>query len=193
MDPTLPTLEARRLRLRPFGAADVDELVALYADPEVIRFMAGPRVRDADDARSLLAEIDAHARHRTLFQWAVARRGDDRLLGSVTLAELQWSHRRAEIGFALTPAHRGRGLMGEAVARLLDHAFEGLGLHRVEADVDPRNEPSLRLLERLGFRREGWLRERYRQGDEWQHSVFLGLLEGEWRERAARPPGGGRR
>jgi RimJ/RimL family protein N-acetyltransferase len=69
---------------------------------------------------------------------------------------------------------------------LLDHAFGALCLHRIEADVDPRNTPSLRTLERLGFVREGYLRQRWAVGGERQDSVLLGLLASDWSALRAR-------
>jgi ribosomal-protein-alanine N-acetyltransferase len=63
---------------------------------------------------------------------------------------------------------------------LLAFAFEELGLHRIEADVDPRNTASLQSVERLGFQREGYLRERWQVNGEIQDTVFFGLLRGEW-------------
>jgi RimJ/RimL family protein N-acetyltransferase len=70
---------------------------------------------------------------------------------------------------------------------LLDYAFRALGLRRLEADVDPRNSGSMRVLERLGFRHEGLLRERWKVNGELQDSVLLGLLEREWRRAPAEP------
>ena len=68
----------------------------------------------------------------------------------------------------------------EALTVLLDHAFSSLGLRRIEADVDPRNQGSLNTLEALGFRREGYLRQRWRVAGEIQDSVLMGLLASEW-------------
>ena len=79
---------------------------------------------------------------------------------------------------------QGRGLASEAVRQALDFGFGTLGLERVEADVDPRNGASCRLLERLGFQREGLLRNRWRVGDEFADSVIFGLLRGQYREAA---------
>ena len=73
--------------------------------------------------------------------------------------------------------------MGEALAALLDHAFGEMGLHRVEADTDVANHRSLALLERLGFRREGVLRERWLVEGSHSDSHFLGLLDREWHAR----------
>ena len=75
--------------------------------------------------------------------------------------------------------------MGEALAALIDHAFGVLKLRRLEADVDPNNAGSLRILDRMGFRREGLLRERWNVAGEIQDSVVLGLLAREWRATVA--------
>jgi RimJ/RimL family protein N-acetyltransferase len=101
------------------------------------------------------------------------------------LFQIDAANRRAEVGFGLCSEFWRQGYMREALAALVRFAFGTLGLRRLEADVDPRNENSLRLLDRLGFRREGLLRERWNVGDEIQDSAFLGLLAGEWRDEPA--------
>jgi len=110
------------------------------------------------------------------------------VLGTCGLSSLVPRHRRAETGFVLGRAWWGRGLAHEALGLLLGFAFETLGLHRIEADVDPDNDRCLRLLDRLGFRREGHLRERWHHMGEIRDAVFLGLLRQDWR-----PDGGGTR
>ena len=72
--------------------------------------------------------------------------------------------------------------MSEAVPTLIAFAFGSMGLHRLEADVDPRNARSIRLLEREGFQREGLLRERYHVSGEIQDAALYGLLQPEWSE-----------
>ena len=100
-----------------------------------------------------------------------------------TLTHLSLTHERAEIGFALRQTQWGQGLGSEAVAATIDFAFQELGLHRIEADVDPRNERSLRLLEQLGFHREGHLRERYYMNGERQDAVMMAVLRTAWKSR----------
>ncbi len=99
----------------------------------------------------------------------------------MTLAGIDWSNRRTELGFSLRRASWGKGFAGEAARLGIEFAFEQLDLRRVEADVDPRNRASVRLLERLGFAREGLLRERWEVGGQLQDSLLLGLLRREWR------------
>ncbi len=86
---------------------------------------------------------------------------------------------RAEIGYILKSSHWGQGLANEALAALLQHARDQMGMLRIDADVDPRNSASLRCIERLGFFREGYARERWVVSGEVQDSVLLGLLTRE--------------
>ena len=87
---------------------------------------------------------------------------------------------RAELGFALARPYWGKRYAREALTILLEHAFGTLGLRRIEADVDPRNQGSLHTLDALGFRREGYLRQRGRVAGELQDSVLMGLRASEW-------------
>jgi RimJ/RimL family protein N-acetyltransferase len=179
--PTLPELRAERVKLRWLTAADVPSLFDVFSDPEVMRYWSSEPMADPAEAEALLDDIHAHFAAKSLFQWGVALAEDDRVVGTCTLLHLDGRNRRGEVGYALAREQWGKGLMREALTALLDHAFTTLGLHRIEADVDPENAASLRLLERLGFTREGVLRERWLVGGRAHDSVMLGLLGREWR------------
>lgn len=176
----LPTLTAERVCLRWLEATDIPALFAMQCDPEVMRYWSRPPMRDPREAEELLLDIRAHFERRSLFQWGIARLEDDQVVGSLTLHHMEPCHLRAEVGFSLQRQAWGRGLMTESLATAIQFAFGPLGLHRIEADADPRNVRSLRVLERAGFQREGLARERYRVGGEIQDSVLLGLLRTDW-------------
>jgi RimJ/RimL family protein N-acetyltransferase len=176
----LPTLTASRVALRWLDEGDVDALFGIFSHPEVMRYWSSPPLRDREAAGQLLAHIHDCFRRRTLFQWGVARREDDLVIGTCTLFHLDMDNKRGEIGYALGREHWGKGYMGEALRALLDFAFREAGLHRLEADVDPRNAASIQSLERLGFQREGLLRERWIVNGEIQDALFFGLLRWEW-------------
>jgi len=93
---------------------------------------------------------------------------------------------RAEIGYILGRAHWSRGYVSEALPALIDHGFETLGLNRLEADIDPRNAASARVLMRLGFVQEGLLRERWVVRGEPSDSALYGLLLEDWLDAAPR-------
>jgi RimJ/RimL family protein N-acetyltransferase len=179
----LPLLETPRLRLRTIEADDVPALYAVFSDPRVMRYWSSAPLQELAEAAALQAEIVALMRADTLYQWGIERHDADGLIGTVTLYRLDLAHRRSELGFALGSAQWGRGFATEAVGAVIAHAFDGRGLHRLEADADPRNDASLHVLEKLGFRREGLARERYQLYGELQDSVLLGLLAPEWRAR----------
>jgi len=178
---TLPTIEAKRISLRWLTSDDVESLFEVFSNPEVMRYWSSPPMVDLSEARQLLDEIHENFRARTLFQWGVARREDDRVIGTCTLFQLDAGNRRAEIGYALGREHWGQGLMNEALTALIGYAFDTLDLHRIEADVDPNNAASIRSLERQGFQREGYLRERWHVGGKIYDSLYFGLLRREWK------------
>ena len=189
-----PVLKGRGVRLRQLTQADAADLFDVFSDPRVMRYWSRDPFRDLGEARQLIEDIDAGWRGDTLYQWGIEPEGAGCIVGTTTLFQISTAHRRGEIGFALGSAWWGRGLAKAAVECLIDHAFDALDLGRLEADVDPRNTASLGLLERLGFRREGLLRERYRVAGEAQDSVILGLLRAQWtpgeRRVVSHPPPG---
>src|SRR5206468_5842893 len=87
---------------------------------------------------------------------------------------------RAEIGFSLTRQYRSQGYMGEGLRGFIDYAFSALGMNRLEADIDPRNVGSAKTLERLGFVREGYLRDRWIVAGEVSDTALYGLLRRDW-------------
>jgi [ribosomal protein S5]-alanine N-acetyltransferase len=177
----LPTLEAPRLRLRWLTMEDAPALFEVFSDPEVTRYWSTPAWTAPESARRLVADIHDGFARRALFQWGIVRHEDARVVGTCTLSSIDAAHRRAELGYALARAGWGSGLAREAVRRVLAFAFDELDLHRVEADVDPRNLRSIALLERLGFKLEGHLRERWHVNGEVCDGLFYGLLRHEWR------------
>jgi ribosomal-protein-alanine N-acetyltransferase len=177
----LPTLDGGKVKLRWLVEADAPALFEIFGDEEVTRYWGSPRMVTLDGAQALLEYIRQHFRAGTLFQWGIVDAnaiGD--VIGTCTLADLDSVNRRAALGFALGRKHWGRGFANAAVDAVLRFAFDELKLHRVVADCDPRNARSFAVLERFGFRREGYLREHYFVTGECQDGVLWGLLRTEW-------------
>lgn len=178
---TLPVREGERVRLRAFRAEDADDVFTVFSDPTVMRYWSAPPMRSRTEAEDYVARGLAGFAEGQFLPWAVALREHDRAIGAVTLFALRLDQGRAELGYVLGSAHWGRGLAREAAGLALDVAFGTLGLRRLEADADPRNRASCGLLERLGFVREGYLRERWCVDGEIQDAAFYGLLARERR------------
>ena len=181
--PAFPRLQGKHVYLRAPTPDDADALFALFADPEVMRYWSRPPMTARAEAEGLIGEILDGFAQRTILNWMVESRQDGALIGTCALFRIDARHRRAEIGYSLRRDHWGRGLAAEAVSLLLDWSFRTLGLHRIEADIDPRNDGSRGLLGRLGFASEGLLRERYFVGDEISDTELFGLLESDWKAR----------
>jgi RimJ/RimL family protein N-acetyltransferase len=181
--PTLPAfsdLETSRLSLRRLVADDIPGLFAIYSDREVSRYLSRPAMTQMSEAEAQFARFDDSQRAGTGMSWGLRLRGEPELLGTCSIFRIDADNRSAELGYVLARPSWGRGLMHEALLAAVDHAFGPLGLNRLEADVDPRNRGSLRSVERLGFRQEGLLRERWIVAGEICDTALFGLLRREW-------------
>ncbi|MDH3494421.1 MAG: GNAT family N-acetyltransferase [Acidobacteriota bacterium] len=176
----LPSLKGTRLKLESLKTDDAPQILAIFGDPEVMRYWGMPPLENTNDARRFIKETHEEFARRDLFGWGIRWNETGKIVGTSTLLNLDRPNRRGEIGFAVAQASWGKGIATEAVETLIGFAFNTLDLHRLEADVDPKNTASLRVLEKQGFVREGLLRERWYQMGEVQDTVFLGLLKREW-------------
>ncbi|NRF71785.1 GNAT family N-acetyltransferase [Aquincola sp. S2] len=176
-------LRTPRLLLRPMSTDDAPALFAVFSDPAVMRYRSLPPWTALEQARAAIdRDLLAMARAEQL-RLGIVLASEGLLIGTCTLFRLDEQSRRAEIGYALGSHAWGRGFMHEALTALLRHGFETLGLNRIEADIDPGNAASARSLERLGFQREGRLRERWIVNGEVSDAVMYGLLRADWARR----------
>ncbi|HWG93204.1 MAG TPA: GNAT family protein [Mycobacteriales bacterium] len=178
---TAEPVAAGPLLLRALRPDDLDDLVALHADPDVVRYLPWPD-RDREQVRRELDEQRARtalAADGDVVTWAVERDGGFAGLGVLFLRST--AHRQAEVGYVVAPAVQRSGV-GSALARaLVDLAVDRLGAHRVAARVDVRNTASRRLLAGLGFREEGVLREDAHLRGRWVDTAVCAVLAREWR------------
>ena len=178
-------LRTPRLLLRPLREADAPALFAIFSDPGVMRYWSTPPWESIDRADAMIArDLRAMAAGEHV-RLGVQRPADDTILGVCTLFAFAPTCRRAEVGYCLASNAWGQGYMNEALQALLEFGFAELGLNRVEADIDPRNTRSARSLEKLGFTREGYLRERWIVGEEVSDTALYGLLASDWNARQA--------
>jgi len=178
-----PILATDRLRLRPLTERDTAAQFAVFSDPAVARYWSGEPWTDIAQAEEEIAHALAGYRDRTSLRLAVELAATGEMIGNVNLLHFFEQNRRCEIRYALASAHWGHGYGAEALAAALDYGFSELDLNRVEADIDPRNAASARVLERLGFRKEGYMSERWIVHGEMADTVFYGLLKRYWQER----------
>lgn len=175
------SIYTRRLLLRPLVPTDEAALFGIFSDAEVMRYWSTPPWASIDQARAFI-ERDAKGldsgQHLRL---GIVTQDEGLLIGQCTLFGIVPGCRRAEIGYCLARSRWGKGYAHEALQALLGYGFDTLNLNRIEADIDPRNTGSARALQRLGFSKEGYLRERWIVAGEVSDSAVYGLLRRDWK------------
>ena len=173
-------LQTSRLLLRPLAEVDAEALLEIHSDPHVMRYSTISPWTSITQAHELIGQSRrwlSTGRHMCL---GIIRKDARTCIGTCTLFDINRSSRRAEVGFILGSRSWGQGYMTEALVAFLNYAIRELDLNRVEADTDPRNVASTRTLERLGFVKEGLLRERWITNGQKSDTALYGLLRGEW-------------
>ncbi len=190
---TFPETTTERLAIRELTEADRPALDGFVRDPEQLRLMlfsmASPE--EADSFLSMASE-SARADPRLEYHLAVEARSETgargrALVGCVSLMREDPGHPEAELGYFFLREHWGKGYAVEASRPLVDFAFAKLGLHRVWGMCHSENAASAKVMERLGMKREGMLREHRVLRGAYRSSLIYGLLEREWRPGEAAP------
>ena len=178
----VPTLRTDRLRLRPFAEADAEALFALHSDAHVLRYWDAPPWTEPQRAERFIAACRRLAADGSGVRLAIEHLHDEAFLGWCAVVRWNPDHRSAALGYCLTDTAWGQGYATEAARALLGWAFDTLDLNRVQAETDTRNAASARVLEKLGFLREGTLREDCVVNGEVSDSWVYGLLRRAWRQ-----------
>ncbi|MFO0633678.1 MAG: GNAT family protein [Nannocystaceae bacterium] len=177
-------IRTERLSLRPPCVDDADALFELFSDAEGMRYWASAPWTSREQALEQIARDQAACAAGSALRLALQPVQSGTVIGTVSLFAFHEQCARAEIGYILRRGLWGQGLMHEALTAVVHYATSTLKLRRIEADIDPRNLRSIRSVERLGFVREGLLRERWIVAGEICDTVMYGLLARDW---AARP------
>jgi RimJ/RimL family protein N-acetyltransferase len=176
-------LESERLQLRFLNRDDVDDVLIYQSDPESVRYIPWePRDRNQVIEGLLKAEscLGLRTNNQSLML-AVVLKETGQVIGQLNSKIVDEANNTANIGYVINQNYRGKGYCAEAVSRLLDDIFTVQNVRRVIADIDVRNETSIRVVERLGFRREAtFLENDYLKG-EWCTMHLYALLSREWR------------
>ncbi|GLW30100.1 GNAT family N-acetyltransferase [Actinoplanes regularis] len=179
--PTYP-VKTERLLLRPLTTADAAALLAYRSRPDVCRYVPFHPMTPEVIAERLRTHwattaLTDEGQHLTL---GIEEAGTGRLVGDVILFWHSRLHRGGEIGYMINPEFSGRGYATEAAQAMLKLGFEDLGLHRIIGRIDERNEPSARVLRRLGMRQEARLVHNELFKGEWSTEVDFAMLADEW-------------
>ena len=177
-------IETDRLSIREFDPSDAALVWRYTSEQEGIFFEEGRAENQADVVR-WIEEVLTLARQleRLRHQLAVHLRDGDELIGTARVHNDIPHDLQGSVGYALWRGYWGNGFATEAATAVLDLGFDTLGLHRIEATIEPDNRASIRVAEKLGMRLAGRMKERFRFPDGWRDSFLYATTEQEWRER----------
>lgn len=177
------TIDTPRLILRPLTPKDANALYNIMSDVEVMRYWKTDSWKSMEQAYNAIDEAtkDMNSGNKIIF--GLIRKSDHALIGTCMIFNIVKNCKRAEIGYGLTANAWGKGYMREALYEFLSFAFSKLNLNRIEAEIDPRNQSSAKILERLGFHKDGYLKQHWIIHGELADSELYGLLEEEWQIR----------
>lgn len=176
-----PRIVTERLILAPLGSADALRLFEYRSNPEVARYQSW-EPGSVDEAADFIAGLEpvGFDTPGTWFQLGIRLTGSDLLIGDLGVHFSSEEPREVEVGVTLASEYQGQGYATEAVRGLLGHLFGELGKHRVTASVDPRNDSSLALFDRVGMRREAHFRQSLWFKGEWADDIVFAVLGSEW-------------
>lgn len=177
-----PILETERFVLRSLRTEDEEAFFELFSDPEVLKFYNMEPLTELEQAREHIAKRLARHAEGTAIRWAITRRGEDRLLGTVGFHNWDKEHLRAEVGYDIVRRLWGQGALSEILPVVVRYGFAEMGLNRMAGLCDPQNHGSRRVIEKAGFQLEGLLRENYVIHGRPSDALILGLLKREWEQ-----------
>ncbi|MEP6616093.1 MAG: GNAT family N-acetyltransferase [Ginsengibacter sp.] len=175
-----PVINTMRLLLRQMNLNDIDQIFLLRSDPRVLHYLGRAPESSRETAKKYLHDIRELENNGEAITWGITVEKSNKVVGTICYWHLQPLHQRAEIGYALHPDHQGKGYMEEAMKAVLDYGFNTLHFHSIEADVDPNNLASIKLLLRNRFVKEAHFRENYfYNGNFFDTAVYTLLNPGE--------------
>ncbi|MGG4398079.1 GNAT family protein [Paenibacillus thiaminolyticus] len=175
----IPRLQTERFLLRAMEERDCSDIMELYSDEEVVRYTP------LEPFQSLQDVIREWNWHQSIFaeqsgvRWVIEDTSSAKVIGTCGFLQYEKTHRRVELGYDLAPPYWGRGVMTEVAQRVLAFGFRDIGVNRVEAKIDPENIASERLLLRLGFQKEGVMRQQEFEKGRYVDIAMYSLLKNE--------------
>ena len=174
-------IHTERLTLRDHTKDDLDQHHALFSDAAVVAYLYDAQLSRDEAADHLAKRLGSELPDEGA--WLnVAVEHDGLVIGDVGLCLVSRTHRQCEIGYVFAPSASGQGFATEAASAMVSLAFDELNAHRVTGRLDARNDASARLLERVGMRKEGHLRENEWVKGEWTDELIYAITEDEWRD-----------
>jgi len=171
-----PVLKTRNLTLRKISLNDTNNVFSIFANPETVRYFGKHPFTELSQAKERIIQSITAFRNKEGIRWAITLNTSNELIGSAGIWRIERSHFRGELGYELSPDYWGKGIMKEALSEIVKFGFEQIKIHSIEANTDPENIASRKLLESLGFKQEGLLRESFYFDGKFYDNVIYSLV-----------------
>lgn len=171
-----PTLTTQHLLLRKITIDDAPELFVMRTDERVMKYIDRPRPKSIDDTFNFIKTITDAQNKNELITWGIVLKDKPKLIGTVCYMNFKKEHYRAEFGYALHPDYWRKGIMHEVAETVLDFGFNVINLHSIEANINPDNIGSQKVLEKSGFVREAYFKENFFWEGKFLDSAIYSLL-----------------
>jgi ribosomal-protein-alanine N-acetyltransferase len=172
----IPTLHSERLVLRPLEMRDAPQMLLLRSNPNLMKYIPRPLTLTIEDAKKKIRAMHLSMLKNGNINWALTLKDSDEMIGVMGFATVYPEHKRAEIGYMMLEEHHGKGYLTEILPKIIQYAFDTMGMHSLEAIIDPRNTASEKVLIKLGFRKEAHFIENHFFNGEFIDSVHYCLL-----------------
>ena len=173
----VPELETSRLKLIRLTESHYNDLFDIFSDEESMKYWDDPPMESIDEVKNLVEFLDKRIEDGRGICWGITlKTAPKKVIGMFTYNDFR-KDGNAFIGYILARKHWGQGLSTEAVGVAVEYGFSQMGVHRIEAHVEPKNIASEKLLLKIGFQKEGILRERTFNKGKYQDMVYFGLLK----------------
>ena len=157
-----PEIKTERLLLRRMTTNDAKEILFLRSSKEVMKYIDREIIKSEKEAQLFINKIDASLNSNNGIMWGITLKEQPRrLIGNIGYWRLVKEHYRAEVGYMLHPSFWKKGIMREALLSVIDFGFDKMNLHSIEANINPGNAASARLLKSTGFIKEAYFKEDY--------------------------------
>ena len=158
---TFPVIETERLILREFTLDDLPEVYELRTNQEIMQHIDRDKMKNLEEARDMVLKMQESYQACTGINWGITLKTSPVIIGGCGFWRIVREHYRAEIGYSLLPDYWNQGIITEAIHAVVHVGFHQVGIHSIEANLNPENKKSARVLEKNGFIQEGYFKQNY--------------------------------
>jgi ribosomal-protein-alanine N-acetyltransferase len=172
-----PTLHTSRLQLRPIALSDAHELYKMRSNPELMHFVPRPLATSVDEVWQMISDWLTAMQVGNCLHFAITLKEQSTMIGHMLLFNIKPENSRGEVGYMMLAEHAGKGYTTEALEALIAFAFDSLGMHSLEAIINPENKASAKVLLKAGFVQEAYFRENFFWNGQFEDSAVYSLLQ----------------